>query len=303
MRFAPGRAKGRAQQAQLLQSSEGASNSFEQEREVEDNRKEGLGHWHTAFSVPLLVGFLSFVCFEAVRPRLLGCVSAVESHSTGKPSTIADAPRNAYIEVGVANGEILVYYAGLIPEGDSWDIIGFEPYHRNCKRAEKLVREMELRDPAKRGKVKIYHGPAWNFSGKTQYFRGDDAPRCGSMLRTRGIALDMDSLPVESYDLAAFLRGRYGPEDYVSIKMDAQGSEYPIISHLLKDGAATLVDRWLIRWHDPADLGIEDEVDAKAVTDDFLAMIKKTGAEYSPPVLTAPSICPFSERLEIPVQR
>ena len=49
--------------------------------------------------------------------------------------------------------------------------------------------------------------------------------------------------------MASWLGARFCREDDVFLKMDIEGAEFEVLEHLLKRGAAQLVDTVSIEWH------------------------------------------------------
>jgi hypothetical protein len=56
---------------------------------------------------------------------------------------------------------------------------------------------------------------------------------------------------VPAVDLAAWLRARYTPADFVVLKMDIEGGEWEVLAHLIETGATALVDELMLECHRP----------------------------------------------------
>lgn len=54
---------------------------------------------------------------------------------------------------------------------------------------------------------------------------------------------------VEAIDFSVWLSCLARPEDYVIVKMDIEGAEYPVLEQLIEDDHIGLIDELLIEWH------------------------------------------------------
>ena len=79
---------------------------------------------------------------------------------------------------------------------------------------------------------------------------------CYPALKGRGVAqatphrqgqgLEYDLYPV---DLAGWLQHRYCAADVLVVKLDIEGGEWELLEHLLRRGAAPLIDFLAVEWH------------------------------------------------------
>jgi FkbM family methyltransferase len=56
-------------------------------------------------------------------------------------------------------------------------------------------------------------------------------------------------IKVAAIDLSAWLRTHCRPGDYVILKLDVEGAEYPLLRKMIRDGTIDLIDELLIEWH------------------------------------------------------
>ena len=59
---------------------------------------------------------------------------------------------------------------------------------------------------------------------------------------------------VPAIDLVDFLQKRATEDDFVLVKMDIEGSEFAVVPHLIRTGAACLIDEMYLECH-PGDVG------------------------------------------------
>jgi FkbM family methyltransferase len=89
----------------------------------------------------------------------------------------------------------------------------------------------------------------WTNSGSLEFFLTQETT-CSSVFRDAGMGkLEKRRVEVPSIDFAAWLRDNTRPDDFVVLKLDVEGAEYPIIDHLLKGDAAGRIDILFIEFH------------------------------------------------------
>ena len=54
---------------------------------------------------------------------------------------------------------------------------------------------------------------------------------------------------VRTFDLSRWLSSHFCREDTVDVKMDIEGAEFEVLEHLLRTGAAALIDTLAVEWH------------------------------------------------------
>lgn len=54
---------------------------------------------------------------------------------------------------------------------------------------------------------------------------------------------------VPCFNLSHFILENYNKEDFLLIKMDIEGSEYPVLERMLQDGSIEYVDHLYVEWH------------------------------------------------------
>ena len=124
--------------------------------------------------------------------------------------------------------------------------------------------------------TEVQHAAAWTTEGtmeaqlqlpgsRAAVKRGMLYNMTGSALRVGGVALNRaktgrqrPSAPppgaeavvsVRTRDLGAFLRQRFCAADFVRIKCDIEGAEFDLFEHLLRTGAAGIIDEASVEWH------------------------------------------------------
>lgn len=101
-------------------------------------------------------------------------------------------------------------------------------------------------------RVEILNAAAWTYDG-TEYLIG--AGTRGSLLVGEWPE-QTERHEVETIDLARFIEDLDAP---VILKLDCEGCEYQLLTHLISTGAVRSVERVLVEWHHPEMAGREVE--------------------------------------------
>lgn len=90
---------------------------------------------------------------------------------------------------------------------------------------------------------------AWIFDGQTEFnFRPVEDP-FGSTAQPDKKDWGNDVKLVDCFDFSKWLK-QFNPSDYIILKMDIEGSEFPILEKMITDGTDSLVNELQIEWHD-----------------------------------------------------
>lgn len=155
------------------------------------------------------------------------------------PYDVPEAPRHVFIDGGAHKGEsIRNFKRTRMFRNHRWDIVAFE-----CN--PDLAAHLSATTDAK-----VHNHAMWTNSGTLEFFLTQETT-CGSIFREAGMERNLEKRRVEvpSIDFAAWLRENTQPADFVILKLDVEGAEYPILDHLLKDDVIRRIDILFIEFH------------------------------------------------------
>ena len=172
-----------------------------------------------------------------------------------------------FVDCGVNEGVVLAHYRKAL---SGFDFIGFEIQKDVIKQAKKMNPTVELRNVA----VSAQDGEAEVFLVEKSRvnIRGGT-----STLRPRGTMKPIPSYTVPTIRFVDFLtEKRNHGYDFIAVKMDIEGAEYPIIEDLHKSFLSTdkaLMEYFLIEFH-PTSLEAGDE------NERYSRMLKEMSVDY-----------------------
>jgi len=153
-----------------------------------------------------------------------------------------------FIDLGAYNGDTIKLAMKKYPDFDRY--IGFEPAPSLYKKAKRRLK--------KYSKVKMRMLAASITSSKTaklflNYRRGakgilgSGSTLCGT--KTSGNINKKITVTVRTIDFAEYLRDNFSIDDFIVLKVDIEGTEYPLFKHLVTTGAISYVDKIYCEWH------------------------------------------------------
>ncbi len=118
----------------------------------------------------------------------------------------------------------------------------------------------------------VFAKAAGTADGRVDFFPGPST--LGSTLYGDKITGSISSEPVKvpAVDLSQFLKDKSRPDDYVVLKLNVEGAEYPILRRMLVDGTLALIDRLYVAWHHAKIPSINE-----ATHEQLVAEIEQTG--------------------------
>lgn len=165
------------------------------------------------------------------------------------PYGVPDAPRHVFIDGGAHRGEsIRSFKQTRMYRDHQWHIVAFE-----CNP------DLAARLPAAQD-ITILNQAMWTNIGSLEFFLTDETT-CSSVFKEASMGkLEKRRVDVPSIDFASWLRDNTRQEDFVILKLDVEGAEYPILDHLLAQDAARNIDILFIEFHN-AWIGVPKERD------------------------------------------
>ena len=195
-----------------------------------------------------------------VMPLFLGSVS-------GAPS--ACGSRRAFVDVGANDGQSLE----AVTRSSSEAYTAYTAFELNPAFAPVLQRrlaklpqgtlvqaaawvrdgqiDVDLQIPASRSTQELQrtHGVVQNMTGSSLIVRGRPLNPSSKCARASFCSGGARRTSVRSIDLAAWLTARFCTADFVFLKVDVEGAEFELLHHLVRTGAANLIDQLAVEWH------------------------------------------------------
>jgi len=201
------------------------------------------------FSCPDVAGYLA-VCWERARANVLAWWDSFR---------LREAPgEKVFIDCGSNLGQGALFFSRFFSPRD-WRYILIEP-NPACHGTLRRVARQKL---SHRGRpARIIPRAAWISSGERPlYGAGKGAADVGASLNPRhnsGVQPERKRVGhmVRTFDLGRFLRDTCShhpsrPKPCVVLKMDIEGAEIPVLSHLIRRGAIRCLQALYVEWHSP----------------------------------------------------
>lgn len=151
----------------------------------------------------------------------------------------------SYIDLGAYNGDTFLSFMAnqkLIAPPESFDVYLVEP-NPAFKRildslAEKFTNIKE-----------VIHEAAWIKDGTAPFAQDTNDLAYGSTLMAskEKIWNRFDKITVKTFDFSKWLK-RF-KDDYVIVKMDIEGAEFPLLEKMMRDGTAKYMDQLWVEVH------------------------------------------------------
>lgn len=165
---------------------------------------------------------------------------------------IEDSPRYVMIDGGAHRGEtIRSFKAHPIYDEHRWEIYAFE-----CNPS---LWDGLRQDP----EVSLVTQAMWTHATTLEFFATDETTM-GSVYEEAGEErkLEKRKISVEAIDFGQWLASKFQREDWIILKLDIEGAEYPILEQMIKDQSIGLVDMLFIEFHNDW-IGVDKSRDAK----------------------------------------
>lgn len=169
--------------------------------------------------------------------------------------------RRIFFDLGTHYGEGLTHLAREIPLDETWEIHAFEP-NPACNAEQRLSR-LDL-------PVKFHPAAIWTSDGEHVFWQENPAESqsgsptdgrstsdgwasCLAGVRTRAAGLDGRTV-VPTVDFARILHD-CDPAAEITVKMDIEGTEFPVLRHLITTGTISRIRRLYVEWHERFAIG------------------------------------------------
>lgn len=153
--------------------------------------------------------------------------------------------RKIFIDCGANLGAVLADFIRKLPDHDFY---AFEP------NGQLLASIHEEVDRTGHPHVTVYEQAAWTHDGTANLYLGHH--ESSTLLLGKRVPPVYDQqidyahpVPVRCVDFSTWLASEAGAEDHVTVKMDIEGAEYPVLRKMITDGTLNLISVLYIEWH------------------------------------------------------
>lgn len=149
--------------------------------------------------------------------------------------------RKIYIDCGAHIGNSIKLFKNSEEYSEDFEIFAFEPIPKFARHLKKI------------DGITFINKAVWVMDGQTKMYedkKHDTAS--GSSLysnKTSGFLDRENPLNVDMVDFAKWIKDNFSPEDYIIIKMDIEGAEYPVISWMQEVDAMKYVNKMYVEFH------------------------------------------------------
>jgi len=143
--------------------------------------------------------------------------------------------RKVFIDCGYSDGGSTKFFRKHHPQSNEFEIFAFE-----C--------DPNVDTPELPG-VAIINAGIWIADGKRRFYL---SPGDGSSFfkrkKTGKLNIKMP-VSVNIIDFSKWIMSNFKKEDYIIVKMNVEGAEYPVLRKMINDGSIKYIDRLYIQWH------------------------------------------------------
>lgn len=169
--------------------------------------------------------------------------------------------KKVFIDCGANRGQSVARFRTIFADHGDFEIYCFEP------QAE-VAAKIDL-SPNVGG---VIASAVWTDGGEIDFYPGPST--LGSSVyadKTTG-NIARSPVRVRAIDLSWFILEAFSPDDFIVLKMNVEGAEYPVLRKMLADGSLARIDRLYVRWHHMKVPSISEAEHAALVRD-----IERTG--------------------------
>lgn len=154
--------------------------------------------------------------------------------------------RNVFIDCGANLGLALRKFMGELP---SHEFFGFEPNAALHPHIRENTKEL-----AQRGALTLYQQAVWIEDGTTNLYLGQHESSTvmlgKKMLPNYGPPIDYaNPVVVPAINFGAWVVGTFSRSDSITVKMDIEGAEYPVLRKMVEDGSLSFIKVLYVEWH------------------------------------------------------
>lgn len=149
--------------------------------------------------------------------------------------------RRIFLDVGGWTGASAIFFRKYHPSGYDFEIFTFECDKKNIE----IIKSKKL-------PIMLIEKAVWSYNGKVKfYYSGSHTQAGGTMYahKTTGGIKPTNYYEVECIDIAEFIRDNFSSNDDIIMKLNCEGAEYEIITHLNKHNLINRISKWYVQWH------------------------------------------------------
>lgn len=150
---------------------------------------------------------------------------------------------NTYIDLGCYDGDTVEEFRNwrklAFPQKKEWKVYAFDPNPKFKQKWETM----------KDSNITFSNKAAW-IEDTTLEFAVDssDTPLGSTIMKSKKKIWDSSiKINVEAFDFSDWLK--QFRSDYVVVKFDCEGAEFPILDKMVKDGTITIPNKLLVEFH------------------------------------------------------
>jgi FkbM family methyltransferase len=148
--------------------------------------------------------------------------------------------KKVFIDGGGNNGNSVDFFLANYPNASEFEIHSFECHPKMYEQLKKKESDQ----------VRTYCKALNNSEGvQTFYLSVTDFGSTLNSTKTTGKISEKNTVQVETVDISKFISCNFIPEDFIVLKLDIEGAEYPVLSKLLETGVIKYIDVLYGEWH------------------------------------------------------
>lgn len=148
--------------------------------------------------------------------------------------------RKIFLDCGAWNGQSVKVFRKVYDPNYEYEIYSFEP-------------NPLYKDYFKKFQRNVFSDKAIWIDDCERYFYLDySRKKAGSTLikeKTSGVLDKNNPIKVKCIDLDRWIKENFDKSDYIILKLDIEGAEYKVLSHMMKGGSMKYINKLFIEWH------------------------------------------------------
>ena len=145
-----------------------------------------------------------------------------------------------FIDCGGHVGESITRFKKSPRYSDDYKIYSFEPLPNSADK----YRDMKG--------ISFAEKAVWTEDGEMEFFTDVKQNTWGSTLikeKDTSVLDKENPIVVETFDFSHWMGSVFHEDDFIIVKMDIEGAEYPVLRKMIDDGTINLVNEMYIEWH------------------------------------------------------
>ena len=139
-----------------------------------------------------------------------------------------------FIDVGANRGQSIEQFL------DHWEgAADFKIYSFECSpKLKNVLTKTAEKNKSRCKSIRVITKAAWDKNGKQTFY--DEGNESSSLLSEK---TTVNPITVDVIDLSQWIQTKFEPEDYIVLKIDAEGAEYNIFNKFAKDNTFVYIDK------------------------------------------------------------